>query len=85
MHLVVCSHNCCQLLFVIPLVYQLSLVIAVNFSSFSSIVALSYIKLYLALLIHYIHDAPRLALLPADIGNNCYKCLEYELLKRFLV
>ena len=61
---VVSSHDCCQLLFVLWLVYQWSPVIVVNFISFSSIVALSYTQLYLVLFIHYKHDPPRLALLP---------------------
>ena len=40
-------HNCCHLLLVIPLVYQQSLVIVVNFSFFSSLVTFSCIQLYL--------------------------------------
>ena len=34
---VVSCHNCCQVLFAIPLVYRWSLVIVVNFSFFSPI------------------------------------------------
>ena len=64
---VVSRNNCCQLLFVLWLVYQWSPVIVVNFISFSSIVAPSYTQLYLVLFIHYKHDPPRLALLPAGM------------------
>ena len=58
------SSLCRHLLLVIPLVYQQSLVIVVNFSFFSSLVTFSCIQLYLVVFISCKRDPPRLAQLP---------------------